>query len=259
MKHGSLFSGIGGFDLAAEWMGWDNVFHCEIEEFQRQVLSKNFKNAKSYKDIREFDASIFRGNVDIITGGFPCQDISSNGKRLGIKGERSGLWKEYARIVRESMPKIIVFENSPLLTRSGFEYILSDLASMGYDAEWRSFFASQYGFPHYRERTYGIAYSSKIRWFDNLQEPGIIHKIIPKRVNKTPCPDLPFERLECYPNVEAIRMDDGFPVELDKNSIASYGNAIIPYIAYDIFKAIEQTLKHGTIIENRFGGYSERL
>jgi DNA (cytosine-5)-methyltransferase 1 len=190
-------------------------------------------------DIKDLNAIEYYGKIDIVSGGFPCQDISSNGNGKGIKGERSGLWKEYARIVWECRPKFIIFENSPLLVRAGFEYILSDLARMGYDVEWRSFYASQFGFPHYRERIYGIAYSPKIRWDGYMQKGGILHQIIPERVYKTPCPDLPLERMDTNPNPETIRMYDGFSRELDKNSIEAYGNAIVPEIAYRIFKQIE--------------------
>jgi len=83
MRHGSLFSGIGGFDLAAEWMGWENVFHCEWNEFGRKVLNHYWPNAKSYEDITQTDFSIHRGKIDVLTGGFPCQPYSNAGKRLG--------------------------------------------------------------------------------------------------------------------------------------------------------------------------------
>ena len=105
LKHCSLFSEIGGFDLAAEWIGWTNAFHCEFEEYKRIKLEENFPKSESYGDIRSFDARKYKGRIDIISGGFPCQDVSiaQQSKKLGgaqgINGERTGLWKEYARVI----------------------------------------------------------------------------------------------------------------------------------------------------------------
>jgi hypothetical protein len=132
MKHISLFSGIGGFDLAAEKAGFENIAHCEIEEDKREVLKNNFPNSKSYGDIKEFDGRKYRNTIGIVSGGFPCQDISiaQQSKKLGgakgIKGKRSGLWKEYARVIRQIRPKVIVFENSPMLLNRGLQ---NDLCS----------------------------------------------------------------------------------------------------------------------------------
>lgn len=242
MTHGSLFSGIGGFDLAAEMMGWENVFHCEIEEFQRKVLHKNFPNAKSYSDIRKFDGTIFRDRVTILSGGFPCQDISIGNTKgaQGIKGSRSGLWKEYARIIREIRPKFIVFENSPELIRRGLEYVLCDLSEMGYDAEWRNFYASQFGFPHLRERIYGIAYPPEIGRACYSEQGGILHKIIPTKKYREGCLPRTFKRFNSHSDFESVRMYDGFSKKLDINSIGAYGNAIVPAIALEIFKAIKE-------------------
>jgi len=92
MTHGSLFSGIGGFDLAAEWAGWQNVFNCEIDPFCQKVLKYHFPDAKQYSDVKTTDFTIHRGTIDVLTGGFPCQDISIAGKKIGIKGKRSGLF-----------------------------------------------------------------------------------------------------------------------------------------------------------------------
>ena len=110
MNHGSLFSGIGGFDLAAEWMGWNNIFHCEIEEFPRKILQYYWPKATTYEDIKQTDFSIHRGSIDILTGGFPCQPYSTAGKRKGKEDERH-LWPEMLRAIREIQPTWIVGEN----------------------------------------------------------------------------------------------------------------------------------------------------
>ena len=110
MKHGSLFSGIGGFDLAAEWMGWENVFHCEIAEFPRKILNYYWPNAESYEDIKKTDFTKWCGTVDIISGGFPCQPYSAAGKRLGKEDDRH-LWPEMLRVIREVQPRFVVGEN----------------------------------------------------------------------------------------------------------------------------------------------------
>lgn len=110
LSHGSLFSGIGGFDLAAEWMGWENKFHCEIEEFPKRVLKYYWPNAKSYDDITKTDFTIWRGKIDILTGGFPCQPYSVAGKRLGKEDDRH-LWPEMLRAIREIQPSWVVGEN----------------------------------------------------------------------------------------------------------------------------------------------------
>lgn len=243
LTHGSLFSGVGGFDLAARWMGWDNVFHCEIDEWSRKNLHKNFPESDSHADISLFDGKPYKGKIDIISGGFPCQDISISktygGGATGIKGSRSGLWKEYGRIIREIGPGIIVFENSPMLTTRGLEYVLCDLSKLGFDAEWRYFYASQFGFPHLRARIYGVAYSRSKRWKNIAKNGGILQKILPKR---TPRPDripMPTQRFNRHSDYSCVRMDDGFPDQLDKRRIKAMGNAVLPIIPYSIFETLD--------------------
>jgi DNA (cytosine-5)-methyltransferase 1 len=225
-------------------MEWENVFHCEWNDYNKKILKQRFAKAESYGDIREFDARKYNGTIDVISGGFPCQDISiAQNQRgaKGIKGERSGLWQEYARIIREIRPKYIVFENSPMLVIRGLEHVLCDLSSMGYDAEWRMFYATQFGFNHRRKRIYGIAYSIGSRCEDYFNEGGILSKILPKRTpRQSPLP-VSFKRFNSKSDYGSVRMDDGFPEELDKNRIYACGNAIVPQIAFEIFKAIEET------------------
>ena len=157
-----LFSGIGGFSLSAKWALGDNVRtigFCEIDEFCQIVLRKQFKNVPIYDDVRNLNPrKINYKQVDIITGGFPCQDISMAGKGKGIEGERSGLWKEMFRIIRQCEPRWAIIENVSALTHRGLTVVLNDLAQAGYDAEWQCIQAKQVGAPHKRERIWIVAY-----------------------------------------------------------------------------------------------------
>lgn len=253
MKHGSLFSGIGGFDLAAEWMGWDNKFHCEWIQNKQEILKRNFPNSESYGDIQKFSGKKYEGTIDILSGGFPCQDLSiantsnSSGAK-SIKGERSGLWKEYARLVGEIRPGIIVFENSSMLLSRGFEVVLCDLSKLGYDCEWRLFYATQFGFSHLRERIYGVAYSRVKRWKNIIEQGGILQKVLSERTPRQKPVSISLKRFNCNSSYEDVRMDDGFSKELDKDVIHGFGNAVIPEIPYQIFKQIQ---KHDPIQQIR--------
>lgn len=245
MNHASLFTGIGGFDLAAQWMGWNNIFHCEIEEDKREILNRNFKDSYSYGDIKDIQGRKYRNQIDLLSGGFPCQDISIAqqsskwGGAQGIKGERSGLWKEYARIVREIRPDGIVFENSPMLLIRGFEQVLCDLHQLGYDVEWRCFYASDFGFPHFRKRLYGVAYARGKRWKNIIKNGGILQNILPPKPSRQKPVPISIKRFNSESSYDDVRMDDGFSQELDKRIIHGFGNAVIPEIPFEIFKAIQ--------------------
>ena len=164
MTHGSLFSGIGGFDLAAEWMGWENVFHCEWMPFPRQVLHYHFPKSISYEDITKTNFTIHRGRIDILTGGFPCQPYSSAGKRLGKEDERH-LWPEMLRAIQEIKPTYIVGENVRGLTNWNggvvFEEVCADLENCGYKVQPVLLPACAVGAPHRRDRIWFVAYSNK--------------------------------------------------------------------------------------------------
>ena len=129
MKHGSLFSGIGGFDLAAQSVGWENVFHCELNPFGQKILKYYWPKAISYADIKETDFTIHRGTIDIITGGFPCQPYSAAGKRLGKEDDRH-LWPEMLRAIREIQPTWIVGENVRGLTNWNGGMVMLDRPSV---------------------------------------------------------------------------------------------------------------------------------
>jgi DNA (cytosine-5)-methyltransferase 1 len=160
MRHGSLFSGIGGFDLAAEWMGWENVFHCEWNKFGQQVLKYYWPKAISYEDITKTDFTIHRGRIDIITGGFPCQPYSSAGKRLGKEDERH-LWPEMLRAIREIQPRWVVGENVlGLVNWSGglvFHEVQADLEAEGYEVQPYVLPAVSVNAPHRRDRVWFVA------------------------------------------------------------------------------------------------------
>jgi len=153
-----LFSGIGGFSLGLERAGMTTVAFCEIEEFPRRVLAKHWPTVPIFKDVRTLKGSDVEA-VDVICGGFPCQDISFAGKGAGIEGERSGLWREYARLVGEVRPRFVVVENVGALLGRGIDVVLGDLAALRYDAVWHCIPASAVGAPHRRDRVWIVAYA----------------------------------------------------------------------------------------------------
>lgn len=157
-----LFAGAGGSHLAGEVLGWRSAGSVEIDPYCRAVLRLHNPSEIIHDDIRTFTATHLAGKLDGICGGFPCQDISSAGKGAGITGERSGLWKEFARIIGESRPCWAFIENSPLLRSRGLEVVLEDLAALGYDAEWATYRASDVGAPHRRDRIWILAYDPQM-------------------------------------------------------------------------------------------------
>jgi DNA (cytosine-5)-methyltransferase 1 len=172
MTVGSLFAGIGGFDLGFQRAGYEIVWQVEIDDYCRRVLAKHFPNAERFGDIRECGKHNLRP-VDVIVGGFPCQDISSaNPAGGGIDGDRSGLWKEYQRVICELRPKFIVVENVSNLLKRGIGRVLSGLAAIGYDAEWQCLPASSFGAPHSRDRIWIVAYPQQAGFSANLLAAG---------------------------------------------------------------------------------------
>ena len=173
MTHGSLFSGIGGFDLGFHWAGIKTVWSVEIDEYARKVFHKNFPDVKQYSDIHEVGAHNLE-QVDIISGGFPCQDISVAGKRAGITGARSGLWFEMFRVCSELRPRYIVIENVANLLRLGLDRVLADLASIGFDAEWACISARDVGARHLRKRIWIVAYPASQGLEGSINQEGQI-------------------------------------------------------------------------------------
>ena len=164
MTHGSLFSGIGGFDLAAEWMGWENKFHCEWNEFGQKVLHHYWPQAELFKDITKSDFKKYNGAIDIISGGFPCQPYSSAGKRLGKEDSRH-LWPEMLRAIREIQPRWVVGENVRGLTNWNgglvFDEVQSELEAEGYEVTPFLLPACAVNAPHRRDRIWFVAFNSK--------------------------------------------------------------------------------------------------
>jgi DNA (cytosine-5)-methyltransferase 1 len=160
-----LFSGIGGFSLGLERTGgFKTVAFCEIEPYPRKVLAKHWPEVPCYHDIRELTAERLAADgigIDVICGGFPCQDISVAGAGAGLAGERSGLWSEYARLIGEIRPRYAIVENVSALLSRGLADVLGDLATLGYDAEWHCIPASAVGAPHRRDRIWIIAHANQ--------------------------------------------------------------------------------------------------
>jgi DNA (cytosine-5)-methyltransferase 1 len=175
----ALFAGAGGGILGGKLLGWRTVCAVEINDYARRVLLARQDDGclspfPIWDDITTFDGRAWRGIVDVVSGGFPCQDISSAGKGAGIDGERSGLWRKMARIICEVGPRFVLVENSPMLTSRGLGRVLGDLAAMGYDARWGVLGAVDAGAPHKRERIWIVANT------DRLHEQRIVAGVTDK-------------------------------------------------------------------------------
>jgi DNA (cytosine-5)-methyltransferase 1 len=289
MRHGSLFSGIGGFDLASEKMGWENVFHCEWNDFGQKVLKYYWPNAISYGDITQTDFTIHRGNIDILTGGFPCQPFSMAGKRKGTEDDRH-LWPEMLRAIREIQPRWVVGENVfGLINWDGglvFDQVQADLEAEGYEVQPYVLPACGVNAPHKRERIWFVAHSinggyridgeqdkdknslpkqhrAKIRagMFDGANN-GVTPDTDSGRLERSPknrnmewqkqfmlsgaaekqwWKNFPTQSPVCSGNDEFSSRLDGITFPKWRNeSIRAYGNAIVPAVVHQIFKAIQQ-------------------
>jgi len=163
MKHGSLFSGIGGFDLAAEWAGWENVFHCEWNPFGQRVLKHYWPDAESFFDINTSDFSKYANGIDILTGGFPCQPFSSTGKRRGTSDERH-LWPRMLEVIKSIRPRYIVGENVYGLVNWSeglvFEQVHIDLEAEGYEVQAYVLPAAGVNAIHKRDRVWFVAHTN---------------------------------------------------------------------------------------------------
>ncbi|WP_223541005.1 DNA cytosine methyltransferase [Pseudomonas sp. BF-RE-26] len=164
MNELALFAGSGGGILGGHLLGWRTICAVERDAYSAQVLAQR-QNDRAlptfpiWSDVCSFDGGPWRGLVDVVSGGFPCQDISAAGTGAGIDGARSGLWREMARIIGEVRPELVYLENSPLLVGRGLALVLSDLAEMGYDAQWCIVSASDCGAPHQRDRIWLVAHA----------------------------------------------------------------------------------------------------
>ena len=230
LTHGSLFAGIGGFDLGFERAGIKTIWQVEIDEYCRRVLERHFPGSRRFSDVRAVHgaADCYNGHtgpcpdclvhVDIITGGFPCQDVSAAGKRVGLSGPRSVLWREMRRVLCELRPRYAVIENTPGLFERGFGDVLRDLAEIGFDAEWTVLSACQFGAPHTRERVFILAYpngatESGERRRERSEENGAKERHIYWKTLEPTC----------------LRMAHGVPNRMDR--LRGAGNAVVPQIA----------------------------
>jgi len=270
-----LFSGIGGFSLAAEWVWGDEleiVGFCEIEKYCQKVLQKNFTGVPIHEDITELDGNDFK-DIDLITGGFPCQDISIAGKGEGITGKRSGLWFEMHRIIREVRPRYALIENVPILTIRGGTRVIADLAKISYDAEWTIIGADDVGAWHRRKRIWIVAYpeclgqsersdikridierktsNKSIKCYktqpiaknvpdtDSKRSQGLVKRSQESRGYEQPIRFRSRARQRSWWNAEPDvgRVANGISNRVDR--LKGLGNAIVPQVAYEIMKRIK--------------------
>ena len=212
---GSLFAGIGGFDLGLERAGMRTTWQVELDPFCRTILAKHFPDAERYEDVRDVGGHNL-APVDLICGGFPCVDFSVLGQRAGLSGEQSGLWAEYARVVGELRPRYVLVENVAGFLVRGMGDVLADLAALGYDAEWDCIPAAAIGSPHLRARIWLLAYPA-----------GGRHGVSEETVFAgRPLPEL---RSWWADEPGVRRVAHGVPNRVDR--MRTLGNALVPQIA----------------------------
>ena len=246
MTFGSLFSGCGGFDLGFERAGLRCVWQVELDEWRRRLLAARWPDVKQWDDVQTFTGDGFE-RPDVICGGFPCQDISRCGRQAGIDdGERSGLWREFARIIRTLRPRFVAVENVAALLDGGIGRVLGDLAACGFDAEWDCLPASAFGAYHERDRVFVVAYPARVdgrshdlleagrEWRASLQSrrfSGIAVASRGQRENS---------RLRCEPELD--RLVRRIPGALDR--LSAVGDSIYPAVAQWIGERILAALLH---------------
>lgn len=174
----ALFAGAGGGILASHLIGWRTVCAVERDAYPAQVLAQRQNDGilepfPVWSDVQTFDGTAWRGLIDVVSGGFPCQDISSAGRGAGIQGSKSSMWKHMARIIGEVRPKFAYMENSPLLVGRGLAVVISDLAEMGYDAVWGVLGAADMGAPHKRDRIWILAHTEELQRNGSHDNTGI--------------------------------------------------------------------------------------
>lgn len=233
MTFGSLFAGIGGMDLGLERAGMTCKWQVEIDPFCRRVLAKHWPDVPKHDDVRTFpDGDPEQWRVDLIAGGFPCQDISNAGRRVGIEGQRSGLWSEYFRVVCLLRPRFVLIENVSALLVRGLGRVLSELASIGFDAEWECLPASGFGAVHDRDRVFicaysegpiqGVFYSSRRLWRRSIQSRRLASYQAVKA--------WPSQRFEGEPDVAVLA--HGIPERLGRRGPGrAFGNVVDPRVA----------------------------
>jgi DNA (cytosine-5)-methyltransferase 1 len=240
-----LFSGIGGFSLGLERAGMKTVAFCEFDKNARKVLNKHWPDVPVYEDVRELTNERLKSDgitgIDVITGGFPCQDISVAGKQAGIgEGTRSGLWSECARLVREIRPNYAIFENVTALISGEqgrwFQRVLFDLSQIGYDAEWHCIPASELGAHHHRDRVWIIAYAA----INGSQSDSSLLRydvsILRERASSEFTQYFDESWLGGFGNCKGIRERDGLSNR--SHRLKQLGNSVVPQIPELIGRAI---------------------
>ena len=253
MYVGSLFSGIGGIELGFKRAGFKTRWFIEKDKYAQTIIHKHWgQDALIYEDITTVDFNTVP-KVDILTGGFPCQDISNAGKRVGITGSRSSLWKYYKEAIRILRPQFALIENVPALTRRGLDVVLSDLAEIGYDAEWYNLSASAIGANHQRDRVFIIAYTESILQKRTVKKRDIIGKS-KKEIRNGSLHDAHSESFGMWKQGVLQRNSSGFietesricgvahgiPFRVDR--IRCLGNAVVPQVAEVFAQAINQVI-----------------
>lgn len=247
MNELALFAGAGGGILGGHLLGWRTVCAVERDAYAAQILAQRQTDGllppfPIWSDVCSFDGRPWRGLVDVVSGGFPCQDISVAGNGLGIAGARSGLWREMARITDEVRPHYVELENSPLLVGRGLAVVLGDLAEMGYDARWGVIGAADLGAPHQRDRIWLIAEDTRQTMANTGGEHG--KGILPCRTH-TPIRGRPLERSpgsrrdgtgwwSSEPGMG--RVADGMAHRVDR--LKAIGNGQVPVVAASAFEAL---------------------
>lgn len=232
MTFGSLFSGIGGMDLGLERAGMVCKWQVEIDPFCQKVLEKHWPHVPKYGDIRQVTDL---EQVDCIAGGFPCQDVSQAGARIGIEGERSGLFREYTRIIRVLRPRFVLMENVSGLLLGGLGAVLSDLDDCGYDAEWQMLHACSFGAPHPRARVFILAYPNGLR----LEGKGVSGKnggMLEGPILRTPTASPTQIRSgvweSCDPRTLGVANGGSNPALRNwKPRVKAMGNSVVPQVA----------------------------
>jgi DNA (cytosine-5)-methyltransferase 1 len=247
LTFGSLFAGIGGFDLGFERAGMVCKWQVEINEFCQRILAKHWPAARRWDDVRTFPPEGDWG-VDVICGGFPCQDISNAGAMAGIEdGERSGLWREYIRIVRALRPRFVVVENVAALLGRGLDRVLGDLAESGFDAEWDCLPACEFGADHERDRAFIVAYPQGSRWARSQDSFCGFSAAHDEKAGAIP-PKSPRRRLSsdggnwCDSEPGVAPFVHGVPARLVDAPSRAIGNAVVPDVAEWIGRRVVETV-----------------
>ena len=244
MRVGSLFAGIGGFDLGLERAGMEIRWQVENNLWCQRVLAKHWPNVTRYGDIKQVDWHTIEP-VDLVCGGFPCQDISLAGKGAGLTGERSSLWFEYAKAIEVLKPRYVIIENVAALRSRGLDQVLGALAALGYDAEWHCIPASAVGAPHRRDRVWIVAYPNSGRR-EQLrgQEPSEQHtkRTIPRA--QCFCSDsIRGTAWVIEPGVD--RVAHGIPHRVDR--LRGLGNAVVPQVV-EVLGRMMMEVEHASLV-----------